>query len=245
MSTLSSRSQLRQMQRLLQAYLRLPPPSSTVSGALMEALVAHVHRGRVLRTYDFVDVIDERNARGWQVKSTKAATPVTWKRAKLANIEDLINASHSSDDARQELGDAILNFCNKHAVESLTRYRLDEIGYARLVVDEDHVRYFERPLIQSGNLTLFEPRDFTWHWPDPKTVTVKEQLPALHGVHRVSGTKWWAWHGKGENQLHFSGEKEWWPQPGSWAFRIPMPSADEQVSFDALVDLLETKLPSH
>ena len=33
------------------------------------------------------------------------------------------------------------------------------------------------------------------------------------GFRKSDNLKFWAWHGHGENQLHFSGEKIWWDDP--------------------------------
>ena len=45
-----------------------------------------LRQGEVLGTYDFVDVIKRGSKCGWQVKSTKESTPVTWKRAKRVRV---------------------------------------------------------------------------------------------------------------------------------------------------------------
>ncbi|MCE2425487.1 MAG: hypothetical protein J4F45_10380 [Pseudomonadales bacterium] len=230
------------MRDLLSACLKLPPARKTVPGALMEAIVAHVHDARVLDTYDFVDVVDERTKCGWQVKSTKSTTPVTWKRAKLPNAENLIHESRDSESARQELGREILQFCNEHAQRSMEQYGLVEIGYSRLIVDNDTLVYFERPLCSQARPQVFDPMDFFWTWSEPKKTVTKEQLPALHGVHRHTKKRWWAWHGLGENQLHFTGEREWWPSAENGGFRMEMPKNDELISFRDLLPLLDSQL---
>lgn len=202
MPALAGVSSVEEMQRIasiLQGYLRLPFGGKTIPGAVMEHVLAFVRGGEVLPTYDFVDVI-ARDARfGWQVKATKRSTPVTWKRAKIPNKQQLIAASHHSSDALQDLGIAIIEFCNSHAYKSLDAYGLDSIAYARLVVDVDEVVYFERPLIDRDNPYVFVAEDFIWRWSEPKQTRSKEQLPALHGIHQATGDKWFAWHGLSEN----------------------------------------------
>ena len=79
----SSPAQLAEIGRVLSTYMRLPLSTDTIPGSIMEALLAYVRKGVVLGKYDFVDVIKPETKCGWQVKSTKASTPVTWKRAKI------------------------------------------------------------------------------------------------------------------------------------------------------------------
>lgn len=191
--------------RVLSTYMRLPLSSDTIPGAIMEALLAHVRQGVVLGKYDFVDVIKPGSKCGWQVKSTKESTPVTWKRAKIPMREKLISASRKSKGGLQALGDAIIDFCNAHVQASLDTYELEQIGYCRLIVHADgQVTYFERLLATRQRPQLFAPSDFVWKWSQPKETKKKEQLQALHGIHKTTNKKWFAWHGLGENQLHFS-----------------------------------------
>ena len=208
---------------------------------MLEEALANVRSGKVLPTYDFVDVIKAEEACGWQVKSTRETTPVTWKRAKLPKAAELIDASINSDAACQELGDAIIGFCNEHAQRSLADYDLQEIGYARLILhDCSSVTYFEKSLCSISKPNIFDPEDFSWSWSRPKTTLKKEQLPALHGTHRQTNSKWWAWHGQGENQLHFSGESTWWPSSSSrHSFSFEMPSAEEKLTIDDLLAILD------
>jgi hypothetical protein len=216
----SSEAQLIEIGRILSTYMRLPLSSNTIPGAVMEALLGYVREGNVLGTYDFVDVIKPKLNCGWQVKSTKASTPVTWKRAKIPNREKLISLSHKSQVGLQQLGDAIVDFCNAHVQRSLDSYELEQIGYCRLIVHDDgQVTYFERSLVTRESPLLFEPSDFTWKWSKPKKIRKKEQLQALHGTHKPTNKKWFAWHGLGENQLHFSGERNWWPKPDDPSYR--------------------------
>ena len=229
------------MRQMLANYVRLPFSKDSIPGALMEAILSHIHGGEVLNTYDFVDVIQHESRCGWQVKSTKAGTPVTWKRAKIPNALELIDASEKSDQGLQDLGDAIIEFCNEHAMASMQRYDLAEIGYSRLIVRKDgRVTYFERRLCSRSAPSVFDPAEFIWQWSAPKKTVKKEQLPALHGSHRQTGKKWWAWHGRGENQLHFSGESVWWPSENDpHAFSFQLPPDGDKLSFNQFMNLLQ------
>ncbi len=241
-SIYSSPEQLQRIQTILTRYIGLPFSTDSIPGAIMEAVLANVRNAEVLKTYDFVDVIKPDTAIGWQVKSTKAGTPVTWKRAKIPRQQELIAASNTSEIGPQALGDAIIDFCNEHALASLRLYKLEQIGYARLILHPDgHVTYFERLLCTKSDPLVFKKQDFTWKWSKAKNTTKKEQLSALHGVNRKSGTKWWAWHGLGENQLHFSGEADWWPaldtdHTVSFAF----PSASDRMTLEDFMSMLES-----
>lgn len=236
----SSRDQLKKIADVLSKYMKLPLTADTIPGAIMEALIAHIHGGRVLHTYDFVDVVNEAAKCGWQVKSTKAGTPVTWKRAKIPNADALIAGSRKSAAGRQELGNAIIDFCNQHIAESIELYGLDEIGYSRLIVFPDRtVMYFEKLLCTREEPILFLRSDFKWKWSKPKKTKKKEQLQALHGIHKASGDKWFAWHGLGENQLHFSGESAWWPnKKDAHAVTFSMPGEDAKLDLDDFVAFL-------
>ncbi len=215
---------------------------NTIPGAFLEAVLAHVRGGDVLSTYDYVDVLHAGGRVGWSIKSTKASTPVTWKRAKIGNKNELIAASRASEQGAQELGNAIMAFCNAHAVASLDRYALDAIGYARLILfDDGTIRYFERVLCTREKPQIFAPEDFSWKWSKQKTSTnAKERLSALHGFHRETGVRWWAWHGLGENQLHFTGERNWWPDDDDHAITFSMPAEADKLSFDRLLQMLDT-----
>ncbi len=237
----SSSEQLEKLASILRRYTSLPYFEDKFHGSVVEAALATIREAQVLRTYDFVDVIRRTDRLGWQVKSTLSQTPVTWKRAKIRNQLALIEASKNSETGLQALGDAVLDFCNAHAKESLERYNLDKIGYARLILhaEEGTATYFERELCTRNNPTIFEPRDFIWHWTTPKTTQGKEQRPSLHGYHKETGDKWFAWHGLSENQLHFSGEKLWWPQIAdvhAITFDIIPPS--QRLSLEKFIELL-------
>lgn len=242
MSVFSSPDQLGMMQRILANYVRLPTVRANIPGQLMEAVLSHVHGATVLNTYDFVDVIDTNVGIGWQVKSTKESTPVTWKRAKIPNAVEMIEESRESEAGLQRLGDSIMDFCNDHARASLYDYELREIGYSRLILRRNgSVTYFERLLCSQAQPDVFDPQRFTWRWSTPKVTVNKEQLPALHGMNRSTGEKWWAWHGLGENQLHFSGETAWWPnQRNPHMFTFQLPPDRDKLSFDQLMDLFSS-----
>ncbi|WP_272684413.1 hypothetical protein [Providencia sp. PROV141] len=233
----SNQEELNKLETILVGYLKLPFTEDTIPGSLMENVLATVRQGVVLNTYDFVDVVNKNEKIGWQVKSTKDTTPVTWKRAKIANSQSLINESFNSDKALSILGNEIIRFCNDHAEESLRLYNLDAIGYSRLIVHKNNrISYFERLLCTKENPIIFNEDDFIWHWSTPKVTIKKEQLPALHGINKKNNKKWFAWHGLGENQLHFSGEKEWWPTDGSLkTFDFP----SSKLNRSELMNLLE------
>lgn len=235
----STREELEEIRRRLHTYTRLAFVEDSVPGALMEHVLASVRGGKVLKTYDFVDVVGQATQIGWQVKSTKENTPVTWKRAKIPNSRELIDRSDREPEATQELGDAIIRFCNEHGRESLAKYDLSAIGYARLILHSNgYVTYFERELLTRADTEVFRPSDFTWRWSKQKTTRTKEQLSALHGFSRDSGEKWFAWHGRGENQLHFSGEQSWWPAVDDpHAVRFRLSSASEKVDLETLARL--------
>lgn len=240
MTIFSTDAELQEIKKVLSGYIRLPFSGETIPGATMEAVLAKVRSGEVLNTYDFVDVIKHTSHCGWQVKSTKEDTPVTWKRAKLPNQDELIKASKKSKKGIQVLGDAIIDFCNNHVRRSLTRYDLHEIGYSRLIIrDNGQVTYFEKLLCVRDKPDIFDKAEFSWKWSSPKKTKKKEQLPALHGIHKPSNKKWWAWHGLGENQLHFSGEKAWWPTYGeNHIITFTRPSGNEKILIEKLFDFL-------
>lgn len=240
MCIFSNGGELDHIRKILSTLIRMPFSSQSIPGAIMEAVLAHVRNGQVLKTYDFVDVIKPADRIGWQVKSTKAATPVTWKRAKIPNASKLISDSRKNNKGLQHLGNAIIEFCNEHARQSMKIYNLNKIGYSRLIINpRGNITYFERLLCTSQSPYIFEPGDFKWAWSKPKKTVKKEQLQALHGIHKASGKKWWAWHGLGENQLHFTGERFWWPDKGSnHTTSFKFPSDDEKLSFEDFLKLL-------
>ena len=241
MSTqLSSKQQLSRIAAIIYQYLRLPLSDENIPGSFLEGVLAHVRDGERLNTYDFVDVINREEKIGWQIKSTKESTPVTWKRAKIPNSAQLIKASHESQKNLQQLGTAIINFCNQHAEESIQRYGLDEIYYSRLITfDNGSIKYFERKLCDKNNPQMFDPNAYEWKWSTPKSPSKKEQLSALHGIDRQSRKKVWAWHGLGENQLHFSGESEWWGEKANSYIEFRYPPPNQRLTLEKLVALLE------
>ena len=237
----STPAQLEQISDLVRNFLRLPFGFRSVPGNLLEALL-EITKGsgtERLRTYDFVDVINRNERIGWQVKSLDADTPVTWIRGKLPGKQLLINSSFESQEARQALGNAILSYCNNHALASLEKYKLGQIGYVRLINYGTSFRYFERTLVDAENPILFNPADYYWAWSEPKMTKKKEQLPAFHGTHIQSGVKHFAWHGQGENQLHFNGEKTWWPDTSyPYSIQFAAPTEQELVSLETLAEWL-------
>lgn len=235
----SSKKQLLTISNILQGYLLLPYSNDTIPGSLMESVIGSVRGGEVLNTYDFVDVINRTQKVGWQVKSTKSTTPVTWKRAKIPNSPELIKNSRKSKKGLQTLGDSIIKFCNDHAAESFDTYGLDELGFARVILrPKGVITYYERLLCTRDDPKIFYEDEFDWQWSTPKITTKKEQLPALHGYHKPSQTKWFAWHGLGENQLHFSGEKQWWPSADSM-HKIDFSFPENRMSQNELMEFLE------
>jgi hypothetical protein len=239
-SGFSTPEEMAEMVKLLSGYMKLPFSTDTIPGAIMEAAIAHIKGAKVLNTYDYIDVVDEKNRIGWQVKATKASTPVTWKRAKIPNQEALIDESENKPkEGCEKLGKAIIDFCNNHAKQSLNDYKIDKIFLARLVIsDLNNAFYYERLLCTKENPVIFPPGDFTWEWSTPKLAKKKEQLPALHG-RDINKHKCWAWHGLGENQLHFSGEGLWWPdKEAPERIDFTLPTEDDKMSMQDFVDLL-------
>ena len=140
------------------------------------------------------------------------------------------------------LGNAIIDFCNEHAAGSILKYSLTEIYYSRLVVFESkEVLYFEKLLCTKDIPIIFNKNDFYWKWSTQKNALRKEQLPALHGFHKLTNEKWFAWHGLGENQLHFSGEKNWWPNENDkHNIKFLFPNEDKRLSQDQFMALLQS-----
>jgi len=240
MRVYSSPDQLEMIVKILSKYSRLPFFTNKIPGDIMEAVFANVRNGSVLQTYDFVDVINEEEQCGWQIKSTKESTPVTWKRAKIPNASELISESQKNTQGTKLLGDAIINFCNFHVQQSIEKFNLEEIGYARLIIGSSGlVTYFEKFLCNKNQPFIFSPNDFYWEWSKPKVNSKKEQLPSFQGFHRKSNRKWWAWHGLGENQLHFSGEDSWWPDSRNiHQVRFELPSAQNRLSLKKFVEVI-------
>jgi len=241
MSVLSSSQERNRIREILIRYLRLPFSYDGIPGDVMEAVLAHTRGAERLGTYDFVDVVDKSKGLGWQVKSTKSATPVTWKRAKIPNADSLISESKNGERGLQKLGNSIIGFCNEHAKESMEKYKLEKIGYARLVTNVNSIFYFEKELVSRQNPILFNPNDFIWRWSEQKKTKKKEQLSALHGIHMPTKKKWWAAHLLGENQLHFSGENNWWPPPNSsQRLEFARPSSSSRLSIEAFLALIDS-----
>lgn len=238
----STTKELNSIQNVLSKYARLPFFDNAIPGAIMEAVLAYVRDAEVLNTYDFIDVVKPTSAIGWQVKSTKETTPVTWKRAKIPNSQNLIEKSRINEKGLQVLGNTIIKFCNDHAADSLNKYNIDKIGYSRLILHKNReISYFERELCSRMSPKVFIEEDFIWKWSSPKKTKRKEQLPALHGIHKDTKKKWWAWHGLGENQLHFSGEKYWWNAPDTKSkFVFQLPKAEDKISLEQFFELIDS-----
>lgn len=208
-----------------------------IPGEVMEGIIALVHNAKGLNTYDYVDVCLSGDV-GWSVKSTKSETPLTWKRAKIGDALTLIDASRIDPSGLQALGDSIIDFCNKHAKESIDKYDLKQIMYSRLIMFNDgSAVYFEKLISTIDNPNIFNKSNYTWQWSTPKTTVKKEQLQALHGTEILSKQKAFAWHGLGENQLHFSGEKAWWPE-------ITIPPLAGTVNYSADGHAIAFRFPS-
>jgi hypothetical protein len=169
MSVYSTKEQLALIVHYLTAYMRIPYfQDDTIPGKVMEKIISLVHDGDQLATYDYVDVCISGKV-GWQVKSTKESTPLTWKRAKIANANELIKESVNGEAALKILGDSIIDFCNNHAFESIKLYNLQDIGYARLIMFDDNTAvYFERLVCTKENTNIFDKDDYIWNWSKPK-----------------------------------------------------------------------------
>lgn len=238
----STPAQLVKLQQIIINFLRLPFSADAIPGSLLEAALAYIHNAEVLHTYDFVDVLDKEQKIGWQVKATKSTTPVTWLRAKIPNAWNLIDESKQSIEGRKHLGDSIIDFCNAKAIDSLNKYQLEQIGYARLILfPNNQILYFEKQLINQNSKHLFNPDDYEWHWTIPKNAQKKEQLTAFCGIHKVTNVKHFAWHGLGENQLHFSGENVWWPATeNTKRITFNAPTNNQKVDFETIAEWLST-----
>lgn len=244
MSNFSTKSELETIAEIVKGYARTPLAQDSIPGSLMEGILASVRGSERLNTYDFIDVYSEKLKVGWQVKSTKDSTPVTWKRAKIANSQELISEARQSKFGLQKLGDAIIDYCNSHVEESIRIYKLDCIYYSRLVLfeknNEREVLYFEKLLCTKDDPVIFKSQDFVWDWSAQKNTVKKEQLSALHGKNINTRTKWFAWHGLGENQLHFTGEKAWWPnQENTNCIRFKLSDVNEQIDLNQFFDILK------
>jgi hypothetical protein len=241
--TIQKPAGLETLARRIRCYQRCPFAKDSVPGSVLQHILSSVRGDSVLDTYDFVDNISPCGCIGWQVKSTKEDTPVTWKRAKLPEKDALIRDSKRTPAGLQKLGNAIIEFCNAHAQESLQKYNLEELRLARLIVfNNGDALYYERALCTRARPEIFAAREYTWSWSIPKRsrLNAKEQLPALHGID-TGGQKCWAWHGLGENQLHFAGERQWWPRStvnGSVGLKFTMPNDTHRLDWGRFTDAL-------
>lgn len=206
----STKKELKDIRSLLLGYLKLPFSNNLIPGNVMEKILGEATNSKVLNTYDFIDVVNEKKKVGWQVKSTKENTTLTWKRVKLPNSKKLIEDSFKSNDNIQILGDMIIDFCNKNTKESIDAYDLKEVGFSRVIVNNDNtITYYEKLLCTKENPNIFKKEDYIWKWSEQKTNAKKEQLSSLQAFDKRTGKKVFSWYGQGENQLHFFGEKEW------------------------------------
>jgi len=185
MTVYSTEKQAKEIAAYLTSYMRIPFfQDDAIPGQIMEKIISKVHGARQLPTYDYVDVVIEGNdgskkgnvikGVGWSVKSTKESTPLTWKRAKIEKKRSLIEASEDADESisaigLQALGDAIIDFCNDHAQQSMDKHNLDEIGYSRLIMFENNTAiYFEKLLCSKLKPLIFDKADYIWKWSSQK-----------------------------------------------------------------------------
>jgi len=238
---MSSRNKKKILSKYFNAFCTLPWVEGSIPGNIVENIISLVNNATILNTYDFVDAVIE-NDKGWQIKSTKSDTPVTWKRAKIENKTKLIEESYASQDGLQRLGNELIRFCNNHAQESIQKYNLNSIDYARCIIFPDgRVKYFERELCSSNNPIIFPEDSFIWHWSNQKMSIKKEQLSALHGFDKKTNKKMWAWHGLGENQLHFSGESNWWDSSDN-SFSLEIKPSKVKLSYDKFFEIISKEL---
>jgi len=208
---LSSRQELEDIADLVRISFRLPLDG----GFDLEDIVAHVRGGKTTKSRDFVDVV--LTVTGFQIKSALDATPITWKRIRIRHGIRLIQESRCDASICQQIGDSVIAASNTHMADSFEKYGLDEIGYGRLILDSYGTAvYFER-LLCTRKSTLFAPADFRWEL----------AKRALHGVHRETGETWFRWNGDdSDNQLHFVGERRWWPSDDDpHCIRFGLPAA--------------------
>ncbi|MHB8391227.1 MAG: hypothetical protein ACYDBH_16860 [Acidobacteriaceae bacterium] len=207
----SSPDTLAQIAQMLRIYHRLPfAAEGVIPGIIVEDVLAQARGMRRLGKYDFVDVISKEDRVGLQVKSSKAASPLTWQRAKVIRAAEKREASKVYPEAAQALGAEILDYINQHIIKDFDVHDIDKIGYARLVITNREAFYFETKLVDREHPILFDPKRFTWRWALDRQAS-KEKRGSL-SAYDDEGVKWFSWHT--ENQLHFNNEKAWWPQPG-------------------------------
>jgi len=198
-------------------------------GFELEDIVAHVRGGKTTKNRDFADVV--LTVTGFQIKSGFDTTPITWKRIRITHGIRLIQESHLDASICQQIGDSVIAACNAHVAHSFEKYGLEEIGYGRLIFYGNSTAvYFERPLCTRKAMMLFAPADFRWEW----------GKRALHGLHRDTGETWFRWNGDdSDNQLHFAGERRWWPadnDPHCIRFDLP-----EVMSLEEFIERIPIK----
>lgn len=209
------KNELKEISEYLYGYLKMPFSDDFIPGEILEKIIAETKGAERLSTYDFADVIDLDLKLGWQVKSTKESSPLTWKRVNIENASDLINNSLTSESARQILGDKVLESCNNHALKSMENYKLKKIFLSRLIINNNGtITYYEKQLCSIKDPIIFRKEDFFWSWSKPNNQKGKKSLTFI-GYNKITGLKSFSWYGMGENQLHFNGEKDWWPNKSS------------------------------
>lgn len=190
--------------RYIKAYQSLPFFDGSVPGKILETLVAFAFQGRVLNTLDFVDVVSGKV--GWQVKSIKAGSDVTWKRVTIANPEFLLELSYEEPAF---LGRYLIDICNDHIFDSFVKYGLEDIRYIKAEIHPSNVVLVEKSIVTNDSIVAFDHDDFYWHWTEPKHRNNKELLPSFSGFHKETNSKWFSWNGLGDNQFRFTYEKVW------------------------------------
>ncbi len=237
----STKKELKEIANILSGYLKLNIGDNIIPGSIMENTISSVRKAEVLKTYDFVDVICEERKIGWQVKSSKEKTALTWKRVKLPDSAKAIQDSKSSKKELQRLGDMIIDYCNKNAFDCFEKYSIDELGFSRLIMNKDgSLTYYERILCSKDSPMIFKKEDFIWKWSHQRKQNKKESLPGLNGINIHTGEKWFAWYGLGENQLHFYGEKTWRPELESNENTIKFKAPKDKMSSKELMKLLKS-----
>lgn len=228
----SNKKELKEISELVQGYFKLPISEDTIQGDFFEKIIAEARNAKRLNTYEFIDVVDEKNKVAWQVKSTKEKTPLTWKRVKLKDSKKLIEESFQSFEKTQELGELIINFCNLNAKESIDKYNLKEIGFSRIISNLDGtLSYYEKILCTKENPIIFNKDNYIWKWSEQKTNGKKEMLKSLQGFDKITGLKMFSWHGQGENQLHFVGDKYWLKENIDKVMTIKKPNDKRSMDF--------------
>ena len=257
MDSFSTPEQLERIKQTLCSYHMLPFSGTRIPGDVLEGVLAHVRGGDLLGKYDFVDVLQRSEGVGWQVKSTRHRSPLTWMRADFRRRSELVaEADAERDEGRkrelvQALGDSVIEYANASIRDSFTKYGLQQVMFCHLVLmPENRAMYYEKLLAVEGEEELFRATDFMLSWreprpgranrnADPDDPGAAEQLPSLRGRHVPTDQDWFAWYGRKGGQLHFLlEEKIWWP-PESGAHRIDFDLPAERFKMDEAMDMLD------